>query len=92
MAKHTLKVGEASDSGLWYDGQSGKIVTSPPAEGRQIIAPGVEATNAEISMLGYFTQVDEPEVKETATAPSAVETATEPVPTITADSVKPAKK
>lgn len=66
MATSKIKVGEVHETGLWWDSIAGKVVTSPPVEGRQIVAPGVEVTNAEAAMHAYFSSVDEPD-KEVAT-------------------------
>jgi hypothetical protein len=35
---------EAKNTGTWIDNKTGKVVTSQPEEGVQLIAPGVEVT------------------------------------------------
>lgn len=64
-----------SKTGKWVDVQTGKVVSSQPEEGRQLVAPGGELTpdvKAAISAAEAAAQAP----VETATDPNAVEKAT----------------
>jgi hypothetical protein len=44
----------SSNSGTWYDTKAGKVVTSQPEEGVQLVAPGVEPTADEKSRVEAY--------------------------------------
>lgn len=49
-----------ASSGTWFDTKSGKVVTSQPEEGVQLVAPGVEPTAAdEVRVARYKGELDD---------------------------------
>jgi hypothetical protein len=57
----------AASKGVWFDTKAGKVVESQPAEGIQLVAPGVEATpdeerRVEAFKAGVPAAGDEPQV------------------------------
>lgn len=44
----------AESKGTWYDTKAGKVVTSQPEEGIQLVAPGVEATPDEQARVDSY--------------------------------------
>ncbi len=55
----------AESKGAWFDTKSGKVVSSEPEEGIQLVAPGVEATDAEQARVDAYR--DAPAVEQTVT-------------------------
>ena len=74
----------AESKGVWLDKDSGKIVKSRPARGRQLVAPGKEITAREQAIIDRYSQP-----VETAAARSEdVETATVDDKTVTTKTAK----
>jgi hypothetical protein len=72
---------ETSKTGKWVDNETGKVVTSEPAEGRLLVAPGNAITpdvkaSIERAEAAARNENDPDGSVETATADDATETAT----------------
>lgn len=61
----------AESKGVWLDKDTGKVVKSAPARGRQLVAPGKDIDSAEVDAIveRYESQY------EVATAPDTTEKA-----------------
>ena len=64
----------AESKGMWLDTKTNKIVTSQPEEGVQLLAPGREATPAELAHIeGVKASLkDEPDEPKAVTTAAAV--------------------
>ena len=60
-----------AENGVWLDRETGKVVKSKPARGRQLVAPGKEITSNVQALMDRYE--DNYATVEQATAPDNVE-------------------
>jgi len=46
----------AAGKGVWFDTKAGKVVESQPAEGVQLVAPGIEASDADLALVDRYKE------------------------------------
>jgi len=65
-----VKEGDVVESGIWWDLNAGKLVTSSPEAGLTVIAPGQRASAVTVAQVEHYGNVaaDAAPVKETTTA------------------------
>jgi len=67
----------SESKGVWLDTKTGKVVTAQPEEGVQLLAPGVEASAADLAGIeaAKAAAAPEPAKAKAAAAPEKVVTA-----------------